>query len=98
MPEFDQCSPTDPNTPSELLVELVLQLRPLLPDDREWLEEGAVELAGDSPVDAGEYSNILTGMRGGQRVAVKHYRICSSSDYFPTYIVNDIDSFCCLSC
>lgn len=98
MSEFDQCSPTDPIPSSELLVELVLQLRPLLPDDCGWLEEGAIELAGDYPVDAGEFANILLGVRGNQRVAVKHYRIFSSSNYFPTYKVNGLRPVCSLSC
>ena len=98
MPEFDQCSPTDHIPSPELLVELVLQLRPLLPDDCEWLEEGVIELASDCPVDAGEFANILLGVRGNQRVAVKHYRIHSSSSYFPIYTVNDLHMDCSLFC
>jgi hypothetical protein len=92
VPEFDQWFPTDPDQLCELLVELVLQLRPLLPGDCYWLEDGAIEILSDCPVAAGEFTNILIGRMENRKVAIKHYRIYSSSDYFPTYTVNVVDS------
>ena len=90
MPQFDQWFPADRNA-CELLVEFVLQLRPLLPDDCAWLGDRSIELVSDCPVDAGEFANILIGMMENRKLAIKHYRICSSSDYFPTYMVNVLD-------
>ena len=88
MTDFFQWSPTDTEAECELLVEFVRKLRPHLADDYEWLEEGTIELVGGSPVDAGEFANVLVGMRGDQMVAIKHYRIYSSADYMPTYVVS----------
>ena len=90
MPQFDQWFPEGRNA-CELLVEFVLQLRPLLPDDCAWLGDRSIELVSDCPADAGEFANILIGMMGNRKLAIKHYRICSSSDYFPTYMVSVLD-------
>jgi len=84
----DQPTPTDPDALCGFLVELGRHLRPLLPDDREWLEEGTIETIGDSPVDAGEVADILVGMKGNLKVAVKRYRFYSSVDFLPTYMVS----------
>jgi len=80
--------PVDPDALCRLLVKLGRRLRPRLPDDREWLEEGSIEAISDSPVDAGEVADILVGMKGNLKVAIKHYRFYSSSDPIPTYTVS----------
>lgn len=85
--EIDQGLPTDPDVLCELLVELVSHLQPLLSGDCEWLKEGAIEVTDDRPVAAGEVANIFVGMKGNHKVAIKHYRFYSTSDYLPTYIV-----------
>ena len=84
--------PANTGARSEPLVELVSRLQPLLPSDREWLEEGTIEPAGDFPVNAGGLADILVGMRGSHKVAVKRYRIFSSSDYLPTYTASVLGS------
>jgi len=84
----DQSVPTDPDALCRLLVELGRHLRPLLPSDREWMEEGAIEVVNDIPVDAGQFADVLVGMKGSLRVAIKHYRFHSSSDYLPAYVVS----------
>lgn len=90
MPEIEQQLPTGSDVSCEHLVELVLHLRPLLPGC-EWLEEGTLEFLGDFPIDAGDFVNTLVGVRGNRRFAVKHYRLHSSSSYFPTFIVSVLD-------
>lgn len=95
--EFDQWFPADPDALRELIVEFVLQLRPLLPDDCDWLEDGAIQFDNGHPVDAGGFADILVGMIESKKVAVKYFRIYSSSDYFLTFMVNDLDSLSSLS-
>jgi hypothetical protein len=87
MPVVELQLSTGSEVPSEHPVELVLHLRPLLPGC-EWLEEGTIEFLGDFPANAGDFANTLVGMRGNRRFAVKHYRLHSSSSYFPTFIVS----------
>jgi len=84
----DQSAPTDPDALCRLLVELGRHLRPLLPSDREWLEEGAIEAVNNIPVDAGQVADVLVGMKGSLRVAIKHYRFHSSSNYLPAYVAS----------
>ena len=84
--------PTNTGARWESLVELVSRLQPLLPSDREWLKEGTIKPAGDLPVNAGGVADILVGMRGNHKVAVKRYRTFSSSDYLPTYAASVLGS------
>ena len=88
---------TDTGALSELLVELVPQLRSLLPHSCQWLEEGAIEVICDRPINAGEVADILVCMIGDQKVAIKHYRFHSSSDYLPAYMVSVFGRLWCPS-
>jgi len=73
-PEIDRSLPTD--------------LRSLLPGSCEWLEQGALEVAGGHPVDAGGFADVRVGEMGDRKVAIKVYRSYSSSDCSPTYLVS----------
>ena len=72
----------------EHLIDLVSRLPPLLPDSCEWLEQGALSVVGEHPVDAGSVADVWVGMMGHRKVAIKSYRYYSSSDYLPTYVVS----------
>lgn len=87
----DQSLPIDPDELCEHLVELVRQLRPLLPGSYEWLDEESLEMIGEYAIDAGGVADVWAGMIGNRKVAVKAYRCYSSSDYLPTYMVSDAD-------
>ena len=87
MPEFDQWFLTDSDIECGLLVELVRPFRSHLSGDCEWLEDGEIRLASDLPAAAGEVADVFVGTKGHQRVAIKNYRVYSSSDYLPTYMV-----------
>jgi hypothetical protein len=87
----DQSLPIDPDALCEHLVELVCQLRPLLPGSCEWLDEGSLEVIGEYAIDVGGVADVWAGMIGNRKVAVKTYRCYSSSDYLPTYMVSDAD-------
>ena len=70
------------------LVDLVRHLRSLLPSGCEWLEQGALEVVGEHPVDAGGVADVWVGKMGDRRIAIKAYRFYSSSNYLPTYLVS----------
>lgn len=88
-PEIDQLLPADPGALCEDLVDLVRHLRPQLQDGCEWLEQGALEIVGEHPVDAGSVADVWVGMIGDRKVAIKSYRCYASSNYLPTYVVSD---------
>ena len=83
--------PLDPGPLREHLIDLVTHLPPLLPDSCEWLEQGAFEVVGERPIDAGSVADVWIGMIGNRKVAIKSYRYYSSSDYLPTYVVSAFD-------
>jgi hypothetical protein len=83
--EIDQ--PTDPGALREHLIDLVHNLRPLLPDGCEWLEE-ALEVVGGRPVGAGRIADVWVGKVGNRMVALKVFRCYSSSSYRPIYMVS----------
>ena len=89
-PEIDQSLPIDPVALCEHLVDLVLHLRPLLPDSCRWMERGALEIVGTHPFAAGGVADVWLGMMGDHKVAIKSYRRYSSSNYLPTYVVSGI--------
>jgi len=82
--------PLDPGTLREHLIDLVARLPPLLPGSCEWLEQGAFEVIGGRPIDAGSVADVWVGVMGNRRVAIKSYRYYSSSDYLPTYVVGGV--------
>jgi hypothetical protein len=87
-PEINQSLPIDLVALCEHLVDLVLYLRPLLPDSCRWMEQGALEIVGTYPFAAGGIADVWVGMIGDRRVAIKSYRCYSSSNYLPTYVVS----------
>ena len=86
-PEVGPTLPVDPGALCEHLVDLVSHLPPLLPDSCEWLDQGALEVVGGRPIDAGGIADIWVGMMGSRKVAIKSYRYCS--DYLPNYVVSN---------
>ena len=88
-PEVDRTLPIDTGALHEHLIDLVSHLPPLLPESCEWLEQGALEIVGGRPVDAGGVADVWAGMMGNRKVAIKSYRCHSSSDYLPNYVVSD---------
>ena len=96
--EIDQRVPVDSDVLCELLVELVSHLQPLLPGDCEWLGEGGVEVIDNRPVAAGQVADVLVGIRGNRKVAIKRYRLYSTSDYLQAYMVGEPGYLSCLSC
>ncbi|KAF9646934.1 kinase-like protein [Thelephora ganbajun] len=86
MSEFNQRFQTHPGALCELLGELLRHPRSPLLGDFERLEEEAIEVVSDRPFDAGGTADILVGTMGNRKVAIKHYRLHSSSDYLPTYV------------
>jgi hypothetical protein len=87
-PEIDQSLPIDLVALCEHLVDLVLHLRPLLPDSCRWMEQGALEIIGAYPFAAGGIADVWVGIMGDRKVAIKSYRCYSSSNYLPTYVVS----------
>jgi hypothetical protein len=83
-----QSFPIDPDAQCEHLIDLVSHLQSLLPGSCEWLEQRALEVVGEHPVDAGGVADVWLGMMGNRKVAIKSYRCYSSSDYLPTYVVS----------
>lgn len=86
----------DPGALCEHIVDLVHHLQSLLPSDCKWLEEGAIEVVGERPVDAGGFADVWVGMMENRKVAIKSYRCYSSSDYLPTYVVSGTCHVACI--
>ncbi|KAF9642190.1 kinase-like protein [Thelephora ganbajun] len=95
MSELDQRLQTHPGALCELLGELLRHLRSSLPGDFGWLVEEAIEVVSDHPFDAGGTADILVGTMGDRKVAIKRYRLHSSSDYLPTYVRFYHEAFAC---
>ena len=87
-PEIDQSLPIDLVALCEHLVDLVLHLRPLLPDSCRWMEQGALGIVGAYPFAAGGIADVWVGIMGDRKVAIKSYRCYSSSDYLSIYVVS----------
>jgi hypothetical protein len=51
------------------------------------LQQGALEVVEEFPIDGGSVADVLVGMMGNHKVAIKSYRCYSSSDRLPTYVV-----------
>ena len=85
---LDQSFLVDPDVVCDHLVDLVDHLRSLLPGSCEWLEQGALEIVGEHPVDAGGVADVWVAKMGDRKVAIKNYRCYSSSNYLPTYVVS----------
>ena len=87
-PEVDRPLPIDPGAVCDHLVDLMCHLQSLLPGSCEWLEQGALELVGEYPVDAGGVADVWVGRMSDRKVAIKAYRCYSSSNYLSTYVVS----------
>jgi hypothetical protein len=68
----------------DLLDHVHNHLRPQLPESCKWLEQEALEIDTERPIDAGGAADILVTRIGNRDVAVKSYRLYSSSSYLPT--------------
>jgi len=86
--DINQLLPIGPGALCERLVDLVRHRRSLLPGGCEWLDQGAVEVIGEHPVDAGGVADVWVGKMGDRKVAIKAYRCYSSSNYLSTYVVS----------
>ena len=86
--ELDPSPRTDPNMLCEHLVGLVSRLRSLLPGSCGWLGQGGLEFVGEHPIDAGGAADVWAGKMGDRAVAIKAYRLYSSTDYAVTYVVS----------
>lgn len=86
--EVDLSLPIDPGAICDHLVDLVHCLQPLLPSSCKWLEQGALEVVGEYPIDAGGVADVWVGKMGDRKVAIKAYRCYSSSNYLSTYVVS----------
>jgi len=84
-----QLPPVDPIALCEHIVDLVHHLPSPLSASCEWLDQGALEVDGERPVNAGGVADIWVGMMGNRKVAIKSYRRSSSSDHQLTYVVSD---------
>jgi len=87
-PEINPQPPISAAALPEHLFDLVLHLHPSLPTSCRWLEQGALEVVGEFPVDAGGIADIWAGMMDNRKVAIKVYRFCSSSDWLPNCTVS----------
>lgn len=59
-------------------------LRPRLLDTCMWLEQEALEIDTERPINAGGAADVWVGRMGDRYVVVKSYRYYSSSSYLPT--------------
>jgi len=88
-PEDDHSSSIDPGALCEYVVDLVPHLPSLLPASCEWVEQGALEVGGERPVNAGSVADVWIGRMGDRKVAIKSFRHSSHSDHRLTYVVSD---------
>lgn len=86
--EADQSLPIDPSALCEHIADLVPHLPLLLPASCKWLEQGALEVGGEHPINAGGVVDVWVGMMGDRKVAIKSYRCSSSSDHRLTHVVS----------
>lgn len=89
LPEVDQSPLIKPGALCEHITDSVPHLPSLLPASCKWLEQGALEIGGEHPVNAGGVADVWIGMMENHKVAIKSYRRNSCSDYRLTYVVSD---------
>ena len=74
----------------EHLIDVVHNLKPLLPVGCELLGLGELKTVGSRPIDAGGFADVWIGERNdGTMVAIKSYRYHSSSSCLPGFSVSD---------
>jgi hypothetical protein len=89
-PGIDESPPVDPATLRACFLYSVLHLQVLLLNGCGWMKQGAVEIVGAHPVDAGGFADIWIGIMGDRTVAIKSHRCYLSSDNLPAHVVSDI--------
>ena len=87
-PEIGQSLLVGPDALWYHLVDPVRHLQSLLPGSCQWLEQGVLEVVGKFPVGAGGVADFWVGKMGDRKVAIKVYRLYSSSNCSPTYVVS----------
>ena len=95
--ELELLFPADPEAQRADLLDLLLCLQESLPTGCRFLEQGALEVVGQSPVDAGGIAEVWEGRMDGHKVATKSYRCYLASDRLLTCVVSRKYSCCVLS-
>ena len=86
--ELELALPVDPDALRRDLADLLLHLRESLPANCERLEQGTIEFIGQFAVDSGGTADVWKGNMGDSEVAIKHYRLYSSSNFLLTSVVS----------
>ena len=73
-------SPTVDEDPEPRLADVARWDEPPLPPDCSRLQSEDVKILGDCPARAGAFTDIWDGSLAGERVAIKSYRINSTTD------------------
>ena len=68
------------SSPSRRFTQLAQDLRISLPSTCHWLEPADVDLIGERPMAAGEFSNIWEGTHDGRKVVLKSHCYATLSD------------------
>lgn len=86
--ELELAVPVDPDALRGDLSGLLLRLRESLPANCKRLEQGTIEFIGQFAVDGGGTADVWKGKMGDSEVAIKHYRLHSSSNLLLTSVVS----------
>ena len=76
-------------TDTGTLANMTGRLRSSLPTNCLLLSPEDLKVAGTLPIDAGGFADILFGELGDQKIAIKSYRHCASTDYTQIYRVSN---------